>query len=221
MLLLITKKRLETEIHMLLDVAVEQGEARLTRDQVDRNATVQRNDDGVFHNSASRLAVHIDELKRVPMHVKRMRIVCAIAEKNAVACAFLQHEFVVVRIRFAVDRVKVEAAGAAWDFFESHFDAVVRLWLTRPTAENRVIEERLLGRNKFRFAVLILVLDDNPQAAGARGIVDSTKDPHARLIHFDVCVDSFTGTQHENFGIFRRRHGIAVEREHMKHVAGQ
>ena len=63
MVLLITKKRLETEIHVLLDVAMEQSEARLIREQVDRNATVQRNDDGVFHNSASWLAVHIDELK--------------------------------------------------------------------------------------------------------------------------------------------------------------
>jgi hypothetical protein len=58
-LLGVTKKRFETVVHVLLDVAVEQGEPRLIRGEIDNRPAVVRDHDRILDNTRGFLAVDL------------------------------------------------------------------------------------------------------------------------------------------------------------------
>ena len=112
----VAKQRHETKVHVLLDMAVKQRQARLVGDQVHRGASICRNDHRVFHDAGSRLAVEFDELEQVPMDMERMRIVAAIVKHQPVAASLSEHEFPFMRIFFAVDEPVIDSIGSAGTF---------------------------------------------------------------------------------------------------------
>ena len=68
------------------------------------------------------------------MHMQGVGVVGAVVEGEAVALAFVQDEFVVVRVGLAVDGEGVELAGtASGDFLKDHVDILARLG-RRPAA---------------------------------------------------------------------------------------
>jgi hypothetical protein len=54
---------------VLLDMAVEQCQARLVGDQIHRGASKCGNDHRIFLDAGGRLAVEFDELEQVPVHM--------------------------------------------------------------------------------------------------------------------------------------------------------
>src|SRR5580700_4143293 len=78
----VTKQRHETEVHVLLDMAVKQSQAWLVGDQIHRGASKCGNDHRVFLDAGSRLAVEFDELEQVPVDMQRMRIVAAVVKHH-------------------------------------------------------------------------------------------------------------------------------------------
>ena len=94
---------------------------------------------------AGRLAVDLDQLKRVPVHVQRMIVFAAIAKHQAVAPALLQHKFLVVRIFLAVDGPTVEQARAAGNFFKNHVDGLVRRGLRPAAVQKSCSPKRILA----------------------------------------------------------------------------
>src|SRR5580698_3932409 len=63
----VAKQRHETKIHVLLDMAVKQRQARLVGDQIHRGAPKCGNDHGVLPDASGRFAVEFDELEQVPV----------------------------------------------------------------------------------------------------------------------------------------------------------
>ena len=67
----VAKQRLETKIHVLLDMAVEQREARLVGDQIHGGAPKCGNDHSIFLDTGGGLAVDLHKLEQVPVDVQR------------------------------------------------------------------------------------------------------------------------------------------------------
>ena len=61
----IAKRRHETKVHVLLDMAVKQREARLVGDQIHSGAPKRGNDYRILHDAGSGLAVEFDKLEQV------------------------------------------------------------------------------------------------------------------------------------------------------------
>ena len=81
----VAKQRLETKVHVLLDMAMKQREARLIGDEIHRDASKCGNDHGILHDAGSWLAVEFDKLEQVPVEVQRVGIVTAIVKYQPVA----------------------------------------------------------------------------------------------------------------------------------------
>src|SRR5260370_20799132 len=120
----VSKQCLEAEVHVMLNVTVEKRQPWLIGDEVHDRSSVERRHDSVLHDACGRLSVDLGQLEQMPMQMERMRIVGSIAEDEAIARALLEHELLVVRIRFAVDREAVELAHSARHFFEHHIDGL-------------------------------------------------------------------------------------------------
>src|ERR1700678_2678261 len=88
----VAKQRHETEVHVLLDMAVKQRQARLVGDQIDRGASIGGKDHRVFLYAGSRLAVELDELEEVPVDMQRVRIVAAVVKHQPVAVSLAKQE---------------------------------------------------------------------------------------------------------------------------------
>src|SRR5262252_4399153 len=133
----VPKQGLESEVHVMLDVTVEQGQAWLVRDELDGRASVERHDDGVFENAARRLSVDLDHLEKMAVQVQRMRIVSSVAEDEAIPRSLLEHELLIVRVHLAVHRKAVEPSHPPRNLLEHHVDglsrAVGRGWRARLT----------------------------------------------------------------------------------------
>ena len=72
----VTKRRHETVFHVLLDMTVKQRGAGLVSHQTHRGASMAGNDHRVVLDAGGGLAVEIDKLERVPVHVQWVGIVC-------------------------------------------------------------------------------------------------------------------------------------------------
>src|ERR1700734_3426675 len=83
----VPKQRHETKVHVLLDMAVKQRQARLIGDQIHRRAPKCRNDHRILPDTGGRLAVEFDELEQVPVDMQRVRIVAAIVEHQPVSAS--------------------------------------------------------------------------------------------------------------------------------------
>src|ERR1700722_8160419 len=76
----VAKQCPEPKVHVLLDMAVKQREARLVGDQIHRGASKCGNDHRILLDAGSWLAVELDKLEQVPVHVQGGRIVTAIVK---------------------------------------------------------------------------------------------------------------------------------------------
>ena len=121
----VAKQRHETKVHVLLDMAVKQREARLVSDQIHCGASKCGNDHRIFLDAGSGLAVELDELEQVPVHVQGVRIVTAIVKHQPVAASLPEHEFPFMRIFLAVDEPVIDPMGPARHFFKDHVDGLV------------------------------------------------------------------------------------------------
>src|ERR1700744_3698959 len=98
----VAKQGHETEVHVLLDMAVKQRQARLVGDQIHCGASKCGNDHRVFLDAGSLLTVEFNELEHVPMEVQRVRVVAAIVKHQPVAASLSEHKFPFMRILFTV-----------------------------------------------------------------------------------------------------------------------
>ena len=82
---------LEAVVHMLLNVAVKEGEAELIGGEVDGGSTVVGNDHGVLNDAGGFFTIDLGEFPEVAvqMHVDGHRRF-GIAENEAIACSLLQ-----------------------------------------------------------------------------------------------------------------------------------
>ena len=89
----VAEQRFEAKIHVLLNMAVKQREARLIGDHIHGGASKCGNDYRVLHNTGGRLAIELDDLEQMPVHVHWVRIVSAIVKHEPVAPSLTKHEF--------------------------------------------------------------------------------------------------------------------------------
>src|ERR1700691_5796649 len=94
----VAKQRHETKVHVLLDMAVKQRQARLVSDQIHCGASKCGNNHRILLDAGSGLAVELDELEQVPVHVQGVRIVTAIVKHQPVAASLSEQEFPFMRI---------------------------------------------------------------------------------------------------------------------------
>ena len=73
----------------------------------------------------------------------------------------------------------------------------------------------------MRPALLPRVLDHHAHAVPAIVIVEIAHHPHAGMIHLNDGGDALGRAEPEHRNLGRRRHGITVERDDTKGVAGQ
>src|ERR1700733_7713042 len=97
----VAKQCHETKVHVLLHMAVKQRQSRLVSDQIHCSASKCGNNHRVLLNAGSGLAVELDELEQVPVHVQGMGIVGAIVKHQPVAASLPEQEFAFMRIFFA------------------------------------------------------------------------------------------------------------------------
>ena len=95
---------------MLLDVAVEEGEAGLVGGEVDAGSAVVGDDYGVLDDAGGLVAVDLGEFELVTVEMHGVGVVGAVAEDEAVARALLEDELLLVGVGFAVDQPGVEFA---------------------------------------------------------------------------------------------------------------
>src|ERR1700722_5864978 len=103
-LLLIAKQSFESVVHVLLDVAVKQGQPGLIRGEIHNGSAVVGNHDRILQDASRLLAVDLRQLPQVPVKMHGMRVIGAIAHDQAVPRSTFQHEFTFVRIRFAINQ---------------------------------------------------------------------------------------------------------------------
>jgi hypothetical protein len=135
----VAKQRLETKVHVLLDMAVKQREARLVGDQIHGGASKCGHDHRIFPDAGSRLAVELDKLEQVPVHMQGVRIVAAIVKHQPVAASLPEHAFPFMRIFLAVDEPMIDPMGPARHFFKDHVDGLVWRGMRRGRAKDRVV----------------------------------------------------------------------------------
>src|SRR6202050_5937525 len=99
----VAKQRHEPIVHVLLDMAVKHRQASLVGYQIHRGASKCGNDDCILLDSGGGLAVELDKLEHMPVHVQRVSIVAAIVKHQTIAASLPQHELLFVRIFLAVD----------------------------------------------------------------------------------------------------------------------
>jgi len=68
--------------------------------------------------------------------------------------------------------------------------------------------------------MLIRVFDHDAQAAFAHRVLRRAQDPNPGLIHRHPGINALSRTQHQYVDGRRRGHGISVQRDHVKFVAG-
>src|SRR6266576_3844529 len=117
----VTKECFEAVVHVLLDVAVEEGEAGLIGGEVDNGAPVVGDDYGVLDDASGLFPVDLDQLPQMTVEVHGVGVVGAVAHYETVARALLEDEFALVRVWLAIDQPGVELAVAAGDLLEDHF----------------------------------------------------------------------------------------------------
>src|SRR6516165_1615797 len=122
----IAKERFEAVIHVLLDVAVKESQARLISGEIDDHSPVVRYDDRVLKNADRLLAVDLGQLPEVAVQVHGMSVVGAVAHHQAVASAPFEYEFAFMGVRLAVDQPQVELTRSARNLFEGQFDCLLR-----------------------------------------------------------------------------------------------
>src|ERR1700679_815377 len=128
-----------------------------------------------------------------------------------------------MRVGLAVDGPHVEGARATGNFREGHVDKLLR-GLARGrscSAEEGVVPENTRLRAPLRLAMLIGVLDDDSEAGVACGIVGRSQNPDTGAVHLDIRVYSLAGREGDDSGGPGLRDGVAVERQHVKFVAGK
>src|SRR3569833_1428579 len=123
----IAEQCFEPVVHVSLDMAVKQTQARLVGQEVDARPAVQGNHYSVFHDATGGLPVHVDELEEMTMQMNRMRVIRSIAEVEPIALTLLQNELPLVGVGLAVDGPQIEGARASRNLFEHHVDDMWRL----------------------------------------------------------------------------------------------
>src|ERR1700733_3013313 len=93
----VAKQRLETKVHVLLDMAVKQRQARLVGDHIHHSASECGNDHRILLDAGSGLAIELDKLEQVPVHVQWVAVVTAIVKHQPVAASLPEHEFPFMR----------------------------------------------------------------------------------------------------------------------------
>src|SRR6266436_7707263 len=92
----VTEECFEAVVHVLLDVAVEEGEAGLIGGEVHNGAPVIGDDYRVFDDAGGLLSVDLGQLPQMPVQVHGVGVVGAVAHYEPVACALLQHELLLM-----------------------------------------------------------------------------------------------------------------------------
>src|ERR1700689_2724553 len=121
----VAKQRHETKVHVLLDMAVKQRQARVVSDQIHGGASKCGNYQRILLDAGSGFAVEPEELEQVPVHVQGVRIVPAIVKHQPVAASLSEQEFPFMRIFFAVDEPMIDSIGYARHFFKDHVEGLV------------------------------------------------------------------------------------------------
>ena len=124
---------------MLLDVAVEEGEAGLISREVDAGSAIVGDDNGVLDDAGSFAAVDLGEFELVTVEMHGVGVVGAVAKDEPVACALLKDELLLVWVGLAVDEPGVEFARTSGDLFKDHVEGVV--WGMRGLGPFRAAED--------------------------------------------------------------------------------
>ena len=106
----IAEQGLEAEIHMLLDVAMEEREAGLVGGEVDAGSTVVRDDDRILQDPRGLPAIDLGEFKLMAVKMHGMGVVGAIAEDEPVTRTLLEDKLLFVWVWLAIHKPRVEFA---------------------------------------------------------------------------------------------------------------
>jgi len=81
----VAKQRLETKVHVVLDVAMKEREAWLVCDQIHGGTAKCGNDHRILHDACRGFAVELDKLEYMSVHMQGVSIVAAIVKHQAIA----------------------------------------------------------------------------------------------------------------------------------------
>src|ERR1019366_8274661 len=111
------EQQLESVVHVELLMAVEKSQAVHCRRHIHLNLPESLYKYDIFQNACRGLAVHIRQLKTVPVQVDRMGVIGLIIEYQTIALAFLKPPRLCLLIEArTIDRPTIEAPCAAVDF---------------------------------------------------------------------------------------------------------
>ncbi len=96
----IPEQRLESIVHVLLNVAVEEREPRLVGREINHGATEIGHNHRVLHDPCRLLSVDFDQFPQVPVQMHGMRVVGAVAHREPIT-----RSLAAARIRVRGDRV--------------------------------------------------------------------------------------------------------------------
>src|ERR1035438_3457958 len=163
----VSQERLEAKIHMLLDMAMKQGEARLIRSKIHTGAPVGRHHHCILDDARGCFSVNLHDLELMTMQMQRMRIIGPIVKRQPVSHTLLEQKLPGVRIRFSVNSEAVKFARAARHLFKHHVQSVGRRRFRWRLAENCIVPNRFWGWFPIGSPTLIGILNHNTQLGRA------------------------------------------------------
>src|SRR5271156_4948957 len=151
-------------------MAVKESEARLVGEQIHGGAAKCGDDDRILLDAGGGLAVELDELEQVAVHVQGVSIVTAIVKPQPVAAALPEDKFPLMRKFLAIDEPVTDAMGPAGHFFKDHVDGVVWRGVRRGLAKDGVVPAGVGRWKPSRALLLVSVLHHEAHAGLARDI---------------------------------------------------
>ncbi len=85
---------LESEVHVLLHVAMEQRRTRVVGYEVDFDGGIARQVDGVFDDAGRRFSGNADDLEAVAMQMDRMAVFHPVVKRQPIALAAMHPDWI-------------------------------------------------------------------------------------------------------------------------------
>ncbi len=189
----------ETEVHVDLLVAVEEGEAGVVGDEIDLGFLIAADHDDIFDDAGGGLAGDLCEFEAVAVKVDGVDVVAGVAHADAVALALMEMKgwrghHLMCGIGYAIDGPLIEAIECGVLFFEEHVEGFVGLrggWVG--IAEVGVVPLEGMGWEPLGLAFVACVLDYDAHAVVAVVVGEVAHDPDAGVVHLDDGGDALGG----------------------------
>jgi len=193
------EQRHETEVHMQLHMAMEQGQPWLIGDEVHFHGLVAAQHRDVLDNAAGWLARDAGDLEAVAMQMHGVDIVAGVVHAQPVAPPMVQLEQRFHRLHVegnAVDRPSIEATHRRILLGERHLDDLVGLRGSGiGPGKTPVVPRKGFRLLPARLAMVPGVLHHDAHTVLAVIVGQISQYPHARPLHFHDGADAFRGTQ--------------------------